>query len=102
MRHKAFYEDASGIDGSGCFVMGNWFGGDSIKIEGYPRVNESKYTVETEDGIFGIQMPFSLMNHSDWPNAYLEQIDDETFELTLMHDVADGEEITIHYGEEWE
>ena len=102
MRHKAFYQDDSRIDGSGCFIIGNWFKDDSIETQGYRRINENKYTVETEDGIFALELPYSLMNHADDPNAELVPIDNDGFELILLRDVKDGEEITIHYGEDWE
>lgn len=102
MRHKAFYQGDSRIEGIGCFVIGYWFQGDSIVLQGYKSVTESKYTVETEDGIFDLEMPYSLINHSKYPNAELLQVEEDGFELTLLCDIEDGEEITIHYGEDWE
>ncbi len=102
MRHRAFYEDDSEIHDSGCFVTGYWFRGDSIEVNASRRTQWHVYCVETTDGWFYIDYPFSLINHSSEPNAELLQIDDNTFELMLLTDVADGDEITIHYGEDWE
>ncbi len=102
MKYRAFYLSTSEIDGIGCFILGNWFSGDSIEINSAYQYEADEYSVETEDGTFCIEWPFFYINHSSEPNAELWQIDGENFELVLLRDIADGEEITIHYGEDWE
>lgn len=62
------------------------------------------YIVSLGDEIEGAALMLgygSLYNHSNDPNAeYLEEAHD-AYSFVALRDIAEGEEITISYGDEW-
>lgn len=90
----------SGIHGDGCFatrriragaVIGR-FEGEATTIDG-PHVlwlGDEEALLVTND--------LRFLNHAPDPNA---EIDSETLALYALRPIAAGEEITIHYGDDW-
>ena len=93
----------SAIHGRGLFATHEIAPGERIGVYEGPLVEyDSTYVlwVEGDDGVWrGIQGENELrfLNHSPLPNAAFEGS-----ELFAMSRIAAGEEITIHYGDEWE
>ena len=98
----AFHVAESTIHGQGVFA-GRWLRHDDVigTYRGLPTQEDSTYVLwlyEDEEwrGIEGTG-PLRYLNHSCDPNA-----DFDGCELYALRDIAPGEEITFHYGEEWE
>jgi len=98
----SFYVADSTIHGRGVFA-GRWFRhNEGIgTYQGLPTQEDDTYVLwlyEDEEwrGIDGTG-PLRFLNHSCDPNA-----DFDGCELYALRDIATGEEITFHYGEEWE
>ncbi len=93
----------SEIHGKGIFA-GDFIKRDSvIGIYHGPRVQEDGTYVLwidcEKDGIYGIDgcNELRFTNHSSAPNASFEGP-----ELIALRDIEAGEELTFHYGDEWE
>ncbi len=89
--------------GKGLFARRNIGKGKMIGLYAGPRVRaDGTYVlwVEADDGsYYGVRGENELrfLNHSSAPNAEFE---DE--ELFALRKIGPGEEIFIHYGDEWE
>jgi len=97
-----FYVATSTIHGQGVFA-GRRLRRDEVigSYQGLPTREDGTYVLwlyEDEEwrGIEGTG-PLRFLNHSCDPNA-----DFDGCELYALRDIATGEEITFHYGEEWE
>lgn len=91
----------SGIDGKGCFAARRIASGTVIgRFEGEPTDTDGPHVLWLDDGR-GLRVTNELryLNHADDPNA---DFDGETLEVWALRAIAKGEEITIHYGPEWE
>jgi SET domain-containing protein len=92
----------SSIHGRGVFAAQPIPEDERIGVyEGKPTEDDGTYVLWVEDGkggSYGIRGtgPLRFLNHSHEPNA---EFDGE--ELWALRDIAPGEEITFHYGEEW-
>lgn len=96
----------SPIHGRGCFARrrirkGEWIGA----YEGEPTMEDDTYVLwvdegdgETEDwrGVDGVN-ELRYMNHSSRANTEFIGVD-----LFALRGIEAGEELTFHYGEEWE
>lgn len=86
-----------GVFAGRCFAEGVVIG----TYQGLPTQEDDTYVLWLcEDGQWrGINGtgPLRFLNHSCEPNA-----DFDGCELYALRDIASGEEITFHYGEEWE
>ena len=96
----------SPIHGRGCFARrriekGEWIGA----YEGEPTMDDNTYVLwvdrggpETEDwrGVDGCN-DLRYMNHSASGNAEFIGLD-----LFALREIEPGEEITFHYGDEWD
>ena len=98
----SFYVAESAIHGLGVFA-GRGFRRDEVigTYEGVPTQDDGTYVLWLyEDdqwrGIDGTG-PLRFLNHACEPNA-----DFDGCELYALRDIAPGDEITFHYGEEWE
>lgn len=93
----------SAIHGKGAFARHAIAEGTHIgDYDGTPTGDDGTYVlwVEGDDGDFhGIDGTGVLrwLNHSSSPNAEFDGP-----ELYALRDIAEGEEITFHYGDEWE
>jgi SET domain-containing protein len=95
----------SAIHGKGVFAVRAILREDHIGTFEGPRVEEDGTHVlwvydEISDQWYGIKGENDLrfLNHSNKPNAEFNSAG----ELHALRSIASGEEITIHYGEEWE
>ena len=97
-----FYVAESAIHGLGVFA-GRRFTRDEVigTYEGAPTQEDGTYVLwlYQDDQWRGIEGtgPLRFLNHACEPNA-----DFDGCELYALRDIAPGEEITFHYGEEWE
>ena len=100
---NGFVVAASPIHGRGLFASHEISEGERIGAYEGPEVEQDSAHVlwiEDEDGLLrGIRGENELrfVNHSPLPNAAFEGP-----ELFAMRRIAGGEEITIHYGDEWD
>ena len=99
---SSFYVADSTIHGRGVFA-GRGFGEDEAigTYQGLPTQKDGTYVLwlyEDEEwrGIDGTS-PLRFLNHSCEPNA-----DFDGCELYALRHIEPGQEITFHYGEEWE
>ena len=100
------FVSASPIHGLGCFARrciraGEWIGA----YEGEPTMKDSIYVLWVDvgaegsedwrgvDGVNGLRH----MNHSSRGNAQFDGLD-----LYALRPIEPGEEITFHYGDEWD
>ncbi len=89
----------SSIHGTGLFAT------TSIKegtLLGYCRTRKTKtssdYTLWLESGPVDVTCRLKYINHSSTPNvAYYDDLS-----VVALTDLAPGDELTHHYGEEWE
>ena len=94
---------ASPIHGTGCFARRQIRKGTFIgSYEGPATMTDDRYVlwVDDGDGVWrGIDGRNELryLNHSSKPNAAFDGP-----ELFALRTIRPGEEITFHYGEEWE
>jgi uncharacterized protein len=93
----------SPIHGKGLFATEWIWPGAYVGRYAGPRVEEDgRYVLwiqgpdNTEYGVKGIN-ELRYINHSPEPNVEFEGV-----ELFAMHGIAPGEEILLHYGEDWE
>lgn len=93
----------SPIHGKGCFATRTIEAGEHIgDYSGRPTAADGTYVlwVEGDDGEFyGIDGDGVLrwLNHSSSPNVEFDGP-----QLFAIRDIEPGEELTFHYGEEWE
>ena len=93
----------SPIHGRGLFAAQPIAKGELVgRYEGPPAKRDGKYVLwivdeegNPERGIKG-ENEMRFMNHSANPNV---EWDEE--EVYALRDIAEGEEITIHYGDDW-
>lgn len=96
------YVDRSAIDGHGLFANVPIAKGAFIgEYRGAPTQEDGTYVlwIEDDDGVWrGIdgRNHLRFVNHSSSPNACMAGI-----RLYALKDIAPGEEITWHYGDEW-
>ena len=92
----------SSIHGRGVFALAKLRKGALIgTFEGPDTTKDGMHVlwVEEEDGWRGVSVENEMryLNHSYDPNA-----DAEGTELRALRSIEKGEEITFHYGDEWE
>lgn len=104
MLKKLVYVDTSPIHGRGVFARKTIKRGRRIGCyEGKKTKENDTYVLWTQDengkdiGIDGRNM-LKYLNHSDEPNA---EFSDE-LELIAIRRIHPGDEITFHYGDDWE
>ena len=100
--YKLTYVSESGIHGKGLFArmeieFESWLGTYEGPIAS--RNGSHVLWVYEDDDLVGRSGRNKLryLNHSTRPNAEFDG-----FELYAMRDIAVDEEVTIHYGEDWE
>ncbi len=100
---NGYFVAGSPIHGRGLFATHEIGEGDRIgEYEGPDVEVDGTYVLWVEDdddvwrGILG-ENELRYLNHSGLPNAAFEGP-----ELFAMRRIAPGEEITIHYGEDWD
>lgn len=89
----------SGIHGKGLFAKKKIRRGEVIgAIKANPTNKDGPYVLWVSEGEqHHVKGPLKYINHSNQPNA--AYYDDLT--VVALADIAAGEEITHHYGEEW-
>ena len=92
-----FEVDRSPIHGCGCFAT-EPIASDTLigRLECITTVADGPYVVWIEDEPLLVMNELRYLNHAAEPNAELDE-----FELRALRPIAPGEEITIHYGEDW-
>lgn len=91
----------SSIHGTGCFATRSIANGQLIaRFEGLPTGEDGDHVLWVSD-TEGLEVTNDLrfLNHARDPNA---EVDAETLELRALQDIAVGDEVTIHYGDDWE
>ena len=58
----------------------------------------SSYGFEHGDVWWEPYPPFRYVNHANQPNCIVVGYDDGTVTIEALRDIAEGEELTIHYG----
>lgn len=102
MEGESVYVAPSRIHGQGLFAGRDFAEGEVIgRYRGTPSNEDGTYVLwlyedEQWHGIEGTG-PLRFLNHACEPNAEFYGAD-----LYALRDIARGEEITFHYGEEWE
>ena len=97
------YVDCSEIQGRGLFAARAWARGAKIgEFEGSPVKRDGAHVlwVENPDGsLVGIRgdNAFRFLNHSARPNAEFDGT-----EVRAVRPIAPDDEITVHYGEDWD
>ena len=91
----------SGISGKGCFATKGIAAGTVIgRFEGEHTTVDGPHVLWLDDDQ-GLRVTNTLryLNHADEPNA---EFDGDSLEVWTVRPIARDEEITIHYGPEWE
>lgn len=94
----------SPIHGHGVFAEKNFEAGHRFVISYSVLDDDDTDTIwnNSFDGWYpSPEIPWAYLNHSDDPSAEVEQ-EDSKMVLTLLRDVAEGEEITIDYGDNYD
>ena len=99
---RTLYVAPSEIHGRGCFTTDVLRPATRFRIPFYETKYETFTSVLTEGGLYELYSPFRFLNHSSDPNCEVYQLDDGSFELYTLREVAPHEELTIHYGEDWD
>jgi len=105
---KGFYTEIkpSPIHGMGVFALRKLYKGDIGVVEGYlmPSQMATVHSVYIdEDTVLEPYPPYRFLNHDAVNyNAELIVDPDEGVWIALTRDIEPGEEITIHYGEDWD
>lgn len=91
----------SAIHGHGLFATRPIADDETIGYwEGEPTEDDGPHVLWIDDGsALRITNELRFMNHAPEPNA---EFDGTTLEVWACRPIASGEEITIHYGEDWE
>jgi SET domain-containing protein len=90
----------SPIHGRGCFASEPIEAGEVIgRFEGESTTDEGDHVLWLDDdrGLV-VTNELRYLNHDPEPNA---EFDGETLEVWAVRPVAEGEELTIHYGDDW-
>ena len=102
MNHPLVYVKESLIHGKGLFAKQSIKEGDLIgEIEGSPANDDGPYVLWIDEAKFKaveVENVFKFINHNGRPNACY--YDDLT--VVALRDIKKGEEITHHYGDNWE
>lgn len=91
----------SELHGKGCFATRRIATGSVIgRFEGRPTTHDGPHVLWLDDR-HGLRVTNDLryLNHATDANA---DFDGESLEVWALRPIAKGEEITIHYGPEWE
>ena len=101
---SSFTAGPSEIDGKGCFTSIDLEAGMCFPVP-YHHIEENEADKHTlwmeEEGPLEIYGPFKFLNHQDDPNAEFEWHEDYGLMLRIIKYLEGGDEITIHYGDEW-
>ena len=95
------YVKESAIHGKGLFARNEIKEGQVLGyVNGKPTHIDGPYVLWIDDSTrgFEVECDFKYINHNDSPNACY--YDDLT--VVALRDIAKDEEITHHYGEDWD
>ena len=88
----------SAIEGKGLVALERIKAKEYIgTYRGIRAKKNGRYVLWVGDEPWYIRNKYRYVNHSSTPNAVLEE-----FELTSLRVIKPGEEITIHYGDDWD
>ena len=98
----------SQIDGRGCFTNMAFYEGEMFTVPHKESTTATRFDITLEDGTVVTPLGAAcFINHSAEPNAHIHEVSPvgfgvRTLILEFLRDVEPGEEITIHYGEDWD
>lgn len=91
----------SGIHGKGLFTKQRLREGQQLgRCSATPTTKDTPYTLwlEDENAAVRVTCDFKYINHSSDPNvAYYDDLT-----VHALRDIAPGEELTHHYGDDWD
>ena len=92
----------SKIHGRGCFANKEIRPGTVFLVPSYEYSEDTEcpYTVWVDDVGYRFYHPFMFLNHHAKPNCEL-YFEEDGFRLYVLRQIEPGEELTIHYGDNW-
>jgi len=91
----------SGIHGRGCFASRDIKEGEVVGcMDTQPATRNGTYVLWVDDEPHRVLCDLRFINHSSEPNCELHIYDE--VEVVAIRDISVGEELTWHYGEEFD